>query len=172
MSNRLSPEELPPGFQKGDFVPLDPIHFRNAYATYMQALVGMLPPDADFPTHIQDAKTGEATPMPDTPENRAMYAAAKRFEDPAQRVSFLFRLFNVMVPIAALDRKYAKYRNEEEGTMHMALIAAVAGMPCNGRLTKKVLRSRFDAAFRRALTAVETWDAWEEWKPDSSTSKH
>jgi hypothetical protein len=47
--------------------------------------------------------------------------------------------------------KYAKWRNDERQTMDFALLEAVATVPCNPRLTKKEVRTRFEKAFRVAF---------------------
>lgn len=141
--------ELPPGSQRGDFVALDALEFQKGYATLLHGLAGLLPRDPDFPTEYHDAITGKFHPLDDTPSNRAIYAAAKLFTDDARRISFLWRVENVM-PIAD-GPKYAKWRNDARQTMDFALLEAVATVPCNSRLTKKELRTRFEKSFRVAF---------------------
>ena len=57
------------------------------------------------------------------------------------------------MPIA-LTPKYAKYVNLAAGSFHIALLAAVAGVPFSARTTPKALRSAFDAELRRRLASV------------------
>jgi hypothetical protein len=152
MSELLPRDQFPPGLVRDNFVPLDAVEFRNGYATFVQGLVSMLPDDPSFPTGYQDAITGQATPLEDTPTNRATYAAAKRFTDDAKRVSFLWRLQNVM-PLAK-DKKYAKYRNDETGTMHIALLTAVAATPCSASTSRNVQRALLAASFQPVLTML------------------
>jgi hypothetical protein len=160
MSNLLPRDQYPPGIDKGNFVPLDAVEFRKAYATVVETVIGVLPPDPDFTTEYQDAISGEARRCEDTPINRGIFKASKLFDDDAKRISFMFR-FNKVMPIALEERKYAKYRNAEGSTMHLALLAAVAGMPfsqrttTNQRTTTKMLRATLDAAFRNALAVFE-----------------
>jgi hypothetical protein len=156
MSELLPRDQFPPGLDKDNFVPLDAVDFRNGYATFVQGLAGMLPDDPNFPAEYQDAVTGHATPLEDTPTKRATHGAAKRFTDDAKRVSFLWRLQNVM-PLAQ-DKKYAKYRNDETGTMHIALLTAVAATPCNARSTRKVQRALLAASFQAVLTMLREKD--------------
>jgi hypothetical protein len=69
---------------------------------------------------------------------------------------FMFRL-QALLPIA-IGPKYDKHRNDEAGTMHIALMTAVAYAPCSPRMTPKVLRASLDNAFRKILPAVEAAD--------------
>lgn len=149
MSKDVPLHQLPLGSQRGDFVPLDVMEFQKGYATLLHGLAGLLPRDPDFPTEYNDAITGKLQPLEDTPSSRAVYAAAKLFTDDARRTSFLWRVENVM-PIAD-SPKYAKWRNDARQTMDFALLEAVATVPCNPRLTKKELRTRFEKAFRIAF---------------------
>ena len=68
----------------------------------------------------------------------------------------MYRLQSVM-PIA-FDRKYDRYRNDEAGTMHLALWTTIACAPCSPRMTKKVLRASFDKTFREVLPKIEAAD--------------
>jgi hypothetical protein len=149
MSKDFPLDKLPPGSQTGDFVALDAVAFQKGYATLLHGLAGLLPRDPDFPTEYNDAITGKLQPLEDTPTTRAIYAAGKLFTDDARRISFLWRVENVM-PIAD-SPKYAKWRNDARQTMDFALLEAVATVPCNPRLTKKELRTRFEKAFRVAF---------------------
>jgi hypothetical protein len=146
-----APKHQPPGF-----VPLDAVEFRNGYAVFAQSLRGELPADPTFPTRAVDAATGKEIPLPDTPSTRAAYAASKRFTDDAKRASFLFRL-QMLMPLA-VDRRYSRYRNDQTGTMHIALITAVAAAPCTARMTRKELQASLEAAFRVSLPLVEVPD--------------
>ena len=122
-------DKLPPGSRKGDFVTLEVMEFQKGYATLLHGLAGLLPRDPDFPTEYNDAITGKLLPLEDTPTARAIYTAGKLFADDARRISFLWRVENVM-PIAS-SPKYAKWRNDERQTMDFALLEAVAVVPCN-----------------------------------------
>jgi hypothetical protein len=68
----------------------------------------------------------------------------------------MFRL-QALMPIA-MGPKYDKYRNDEAGTMHIALLSAIAYAPCSPRMTPKVLRASLDKAFREILPQVEALD--------------
>jgi hypothetical protein len=106
-----------------------------------------------IPTEYHDAVTGAAKPVEDTPFNRAWIAAGKLFADEAKRISFYQRVEKVM-PVAA-DKKYKKYVEREAGSLHIALLAAVAAVRFSFRTTPKALRAAFDAEFRHRLaTAV------------------
>jgi hypothetical protein len=157
MSKDVPLHQLPLGCQKGDFVALDTMEFQKGYATLLHGLAGLLPRDPDFPTEYNDAVTGKLQPLEDTPTSRAVHAAAKLFTDEARSISFLWRVENVM-PIAD-SPKYAKWRNDERQTMDFALLEAAAAVPCNPRLTKKELRTRFEKAFRAALAKHPTKSA-------------
>jgi hypothetical protein len=161
MSIHLPHDHAPPGLDMGSFVALDAVEFRNGYATFLQGLSGTLPHDPDFPKEYQEALSCEMRPLADTPLMRATYAASKRFTDEAKRLSFMFRLQLVM-PIAMGERKYAKYRNDEAGTMHLALMSAVAAMPFNVRHTRKALRTTLDAALRNILAAFKQLEKEEQ----------
>jgi hypothetical protein len=52
------PKHQPPGIDKGNFVPLDAVEFRNGYAVFVQSLHGELPADPTFPTTAVDPATG------------------------------------------------------------------------------------------------------------------
>jgi len=162
MSKLLPRSQFPAGLDKGDYVALTAEEFRAGYDTFSAGIAGELPVDPAFPTEYQDGRTGEATPLPDTPFNRAWYAASKLFTDEAKRVSFGARLERVM-PIA-LDRKYAKYVNRQAGSLHIALLLAVATVRFSSRTTAKALRSAFDMEVRRHVAAtidVDTTNATE-----------
>src|ERR1700716_1335236 len=111
----------------GEFVPLTVEEFRNGYATFSDGVDGKLPRDPDFPTEYHDAVTSAAKPVEDTPFNRAWIAAGTLFTDEAKRISFYQRVEKVM-PVAA-DKKYKKYFDREAGSLHIALLAAVAAVP-------------------------------------------
>ena len=145
----MNREIFTPGVHRGEFVSLSMEEMRVAYVTFVNALRGGHPPDASFPGVYVDANTGEAKPVQDTPSNRAWHATGKMFEDEAKRMSFYWRAEHVM-PIT-IDKRYAKYTDREAGSMHVALMSAVAMVPGNHRTTKKALRAAFDAEFRRQL---------------------
>ena len=149
MSSLLPRNEFPPGLDRGEFVALTVAAFMEACDLFGAVMAGELPPDPDFPSVYQDGNTCKAESMDDTPFNRAWYAAGKLFDDPARRVSFYSRASKVM-PIA-FGKKYAKYANEEVGTLHIALLSTVAALQFSQRTTLKALRSSFDAEFRRRL---------------------
>jgi hypothetical protein len=138
-----------PGVHRGEFVPLSLEEMRVAYETFLDALEGRHPQDPTFPPVYLDANTGETKPVQDTPSNRAWHATGKMFEDEAKRMSFYWRAEQVM-PIT-IDKRYAKYMDREAGSMHVALMSAVAMVRGNFRTPKKTLRAAFDAEFRRQL---------------------
>jgi hypothetical protein len=148
----LPRDQFPSGVNQGEFVPLTMEEFRHAYATFLDVLDGRRTADPNFPTVVQDAKTGEARQLEDTPFNRAWITAGKEFADEARRLSFYWRVEHVM-PIA-VNEKYAKYRDRRAGSMHIALLSAVARVPVSYRTTKKPLRAAFDAQFHRHLAVV------------------
>ena len=148
----------PPGVHRGEFVSLSMEEMRGAYVTFVNALRGDHPLDADFPGVYVDANTGETKPIQDMPSIRAWYATGKMFEDEAKRMSFYWRAEHVM-PITK-DKRYAKYMDPDAGWMHVALMSAVARVRGSDRTTKKALRTAFDAEFRRQLAnTVEPGDA-------------
>jgi hypothetical protein len=140
----------------GYFAPIDLVAFQTGVATYMTALREGVPPDPTFPDTAWDPVTRKVTPLQDNPFTRAAHAASKLFEDAAQRIGFMYRL-QALMPIA-FDRKYDQYRNDGAGTMHLALMTAIAYAPCSPRMTPKVLRASFDKAFREILPQVEAAD--------------
>jgi hypothetical protein len=88
----------------------------------------------------------------DTPINQAWVTAGKTIENPDKRLSYYKRLEMVM-PIIR-NKKYAEYIGWGQGTMHVALVVAIATVPFNIQTTPKALRAAFDAVFRRALAAA------------------
>jgi hypothetical protein len=145
-------EQFPHGLHKRDYVPLTLRELTAAYDTLRVGLAGELPHDPNFPTHYQHVVTGRATPLPDTPFNRAWYAAGKLFGDEAKRLSFYARVQEVM-PIA-LGRKYAKYIDRKEGSMDVALLGAVATVRFSSRTKPKALRAAFDAELKRQVIST------------------
>jgi hypothetical protein len=135
----------------GDFVPLGVMEFRRAYLLFQDGLDGLLPRDPDFPEFIQDAVTGEQKAFEDTPFNRAWHAVAKHFDDIPKRISFQYRVLNLM-PMVTKDRKYAKYLVNKRP--HIALLAAVASVPFSSRTTPKALRAASDREFRQRLAST------------------
>src|SRR5690348_3387106 len=85
-----------PGVRSGTLVPIEVDTFRRAYRTFVDALDSDPPRDPDFPTHIQDAATGEPAILEDTPFNRAWIAAARLFDDDGERISFQARVERVL----------------------------------------------------------------------------
>jgi hypothetical protein len=146
------PSSRDPGF----FSPIDLVNFHTGVATYMTALRNGVPPDPTFPETAFDPVTRKVTPLQDNPFTRAAHEASKLFEDDAERTGFMFRL-QALMPIA-MGPKYDKYRNDEAGTMHIALMTAMAYAPCSPRMTPKVLRASFDKAFQKILPQVEAAD--------------
>ena len=141
-----------PGLAKGDFVPLPVTQFQKAYVTVVRSVAGLLPPDPTFPSIIFDAVSGKPQPYPDTAMHRAWYAGGKLFTDEAERMSFYWRINSVM---KLTDQpKYRKYIDHETGTMHIALLVAVATVRFSRRTKAKALRATFDAEFRRRLAAT------------------
>jgi hypothetical protein len=157
----MSREKPTLGIDGGEFVPLTVEEFRRGYATFDAGMKGELPPDPDFPTEYRDAVTGNASPVPDTPFNRAWIAAGKTFTDAAKRISFYKRVEIVMALIK--DRKYSKYVGYGSNSLHIALLSAIATVPFSIRTTKKALRVAFDTEFRRYLAA--SVDPGEPGKP-------
>ena len=155
MSNLLPREQFPPGLDRGDFVPLSVMEFRNAYLLLQDGLDGLLPKDPDFPKFIQDAATGEPKAFEDTPFNRAWHAVAKHFDDITKRISFQYRVLHLM-PMVTRDRKYAKYLVNRKP--HIAMQAAIASVPFSLRTTTKALRAAFDREFRQRLASTVNAD--------------
>jgi hypothetical protein len=151
----MSRKPLPPD-PAGYFAQIDLRAFHTGVATYMTALREGVAPDPTFPDTAWDLVTRKVTPIQDNPSTRATHAASKLFDDAAQRIGFMYRLQSVM-PIA-FDRKYDRYRNDEAGTMHLALWTTIAYAPCSPRMTKKVLRASFDKTFREVLPKIEAAD--------------
>lgn len=123
---------------QADYVALSSGEFRAAYDTFSAGMAGKLPFDPSFPASL-----------PNTAFNRASYAAGKRLADEARRLSFGARIQRVL-PIA-LERKYAKYVNQEAGWFHLELLTAMATVRFSSKTTIKTLRVAFDAEFRRQL---------------------
>jgi hypothetical protein len=152
MSGRTHPGMASPGLAKGDFVPLPVTQFQKAYVTVVRSVAGLLPPDPTFPSIIFDAVSGKPQAYPDTAMHRAWYAGGKLFTDEAERMSFYWRINSVM---KLTDQpKYRKYIDHETGTMHIALLVAVATVRFSRRTKAKALRATFDAEFRRRLAAT------------------
>lgn len=132
---------FPPDLDAGsDYVALSSGELRAGYDTFSAGIAGKLPFDPTFPT-----------PLPDTPFNRAWYAADQRFADETKRISFGARIHRVI--LIALDRKYAKYVDHRTNWFHIALMTAVAAVRFSSRTTPKALRAAFDAEFRRQTAA-------------------
>ena len=133
-------------------MPLPVAKLQKAYVTVVQSLAGLLPADPTFPSIVFDAVSGKPQPFDDTPMNRAWYAGGKLFTDEAERLSFYWRVNSVM----GLTKrpKYRKYIDEQAGTMHIALLSAVATVRFSSRTKAKALRAAFDAEFRRYLMAM------------------
>jgi hypothetical protein len=112
------PSSRDPGF----FKPIDLVDFHTGVATYMTALRNGVPPDPTFPETAFDPVTRKVSPLQDNPFTRAAHEASKLFDDDAARTGFMFRL-QALMPIA-MGHKYNKYRNDEAGTMHIALMTA------------------------------------------------
>jgi hypothetical protein len=146
------PSSRDPGF----FSPIDVMDFRKGVAAYTTALREGVAPDPTFPKTSIDPVTRKVTPLQDNPFTRAAHEASRLFEDDAERTGFMFRL-QALMPIA-MAPKYDKYRDDEAGTMHIALVAAMASALCSPRMTPKVLRASFDKAFRVILPQVEAAD--------------
>jgi hypothetical protein len=146
------PSSRDPGFFKA----IDLVAFQTGVATYMTALREGVPPDPTFPETSFDPVTRKTWPLQDNPFTRAAHEASKLFDDDAERTGFMYRL-QALMPIA-LGPKYDKHRNDEAGTMHIALMTAIAYAPCSPRMTPKVLRASFDKAFREILPQVEALD--------------
>ena len=72
-----------PGLHGGNYVPLTVPEFQYAYAKFRAVLNSDKPGQPDFPKEYQDAVTGSVVPLPNTPFNRAWYAAGLTFEDDA-----------------------------------------------------------------------------------------
>lgn len=147
------PEHQPPGVLSGDYAPLTPEEFHEAYATFLHVDAGLLPCAPDFPTEIFDSLSQRAVPFPDTPTNRGWYTAGTLFDDDGKRVSFYWRASKV-IPLTR-DPKYRKYLSQNGFAMHQALIAAIAVVPGSHRTTPKALRAKFDAVFREQLSAID-----------------
>jgi hypothetical protein len=140
-----------PGLHGGDFVPLMVEEFQNAYSTFFAVISGELPGDPVSKEYF-DAPSGETNAIEDTPINQAWVTAGKTIEDPDKRLSFYKRLEMVM-PIIR-DKKYAEYNGWGQGTMHAALVVAIATVPFSIQTTPKALHAAFDAVYRQALAAA------------------
>lgn len=145
-------DEFPVGTTKGDFVPLSMEEFRHAYATFDAILSGRRTIGVEFLDLVQDAKTGDAVRLEDTPFNRAWITAGMEFADEAKRVSFYWRVERVL-PLA-VEEQYDKYRDRKAASMHIALMMAVARVPGSYRTTTKTLRASLEALFHRYLAVV------------------
>jgi len=145
--------EFPIGCAQGDFVPLSMEEFRHAYATFDAVLAGRRTVGVQYLDLIQDAKTGDAVRLEDTPFNRAWITAGMEFSDEAKRISFYWRVERVL-PLAA-EEQYAKYRNRAAASMHIALVSAIARVPGSYRTTTKTLRASLEALFLRNRAVVE-----------------
>ena len=152
MSARLPRDQFPSGIDQGDYVTLSLDEFRHGYDVFSAGIEGSLPPDPMFPAVYQDARTGEPMPMEDMPFSRVWFASGKLFSDVAKRISFYARVTHVMD--IALARKYSKYVNRRAGSLHVALLGAVAGVRFSSRTTPKALREAFDAELRHRVAAT------------------
>jgi hypothetical protein len=157
MSAKNPNGELPPGLALGEYEPLAVGEFKNAYATMVHVMAGKLPVAEGFEPGPQTVPGLGTFEVEDTPFNRAMHTAADLFTDAAKRQSFHWRVVVVM-PIAEA-RKYRKFRNDDTGSMHIALLTAVCQVRGSRRTTRKALRAPFDVVFRTALKAAKDWAA-------------
>ena len=114
----LPRDEFSPGLGEGVFVPLTVSEFSEAYDAFGSTVADDLSPDPDFPTMYQDGRTGNATPLEDTPFNRAWYAAGKLFDDPVRRVSFYNRASTVM--LIPLGKKKRQVRDSKRAPAYRA----------------------------------------------------
>ncbi|MBN9488256.1 MAG: hypothetical protein J0H44_13555 [Alphaproteobacteria bacterium] len=148
-------DEFPVGVNEGDFPPLSMEEFRHAYATFDAVLSGRR--EAPYLDLIQDSKTGDAVRLEDTLFNRAWIAAGMEFTDEAKRVSFYWRVEQVIG--LAVAPEYAAYRNRQAGSMHIALVSAIARVPGSYRTPPADLRAALDKLFRRNLAIMTPGDA-------------
>jgi hypothetical protein len=138
-------DELPPGMIAGEYVQLDVDLFLKAYATLLHVIAGTLPCADGFTPSPQIVEGLPTIEVEDTPFNRGMHTAASLFPDAASRQSFMWRAFVVMD--IARDKKYRKYRNDDAGSMHIALTSTVAMVRGSERTAKRDLRgSAFPAS--------------------------
>jgi hypothetical protein len=157
MSAKNPNGELPPDILSGEYVTLEVGEFRNAYATMLHVMAGKLPVAQGFEPSSRTLPGLGTLEVEDTLFNRAMHTAADLFTDAAKRQSFRWRVVVVM-PIAE-DRKYRKFRSDDTGSLHIALLTAVCQVRGSRRTTRKALLAPFDVVFRAALKAVEDWAA-------------
>lgn len=130
------------------FVPLPVETFRRAYAVFSAAVRGELPPAHDLPAEVLDAATGQPARVKDTPFNRGWMASARLFDDEAQRISFGKRV-ELMHKI--IKGEYRKHVNFEAGSIHVALLGAIAQVPFSARTNPKAMRAGFAAEFRKQM---------------------
>src|SRR5438309_2155146 len=138
MSALLPRSRFPPDLDtRSDYVALSSGELRAGYDTFSAGIAGKLPFDPTYPAPL----------LPDTPFNRAWYAAHQLFADEAKQISFGARIHRV-IPIA-LDQKYAKYVDRRTNWFHLTLMTAMATVRFSSRTTPKALRAAFDAELRR-----------------------
>src|SRR6266404_5362834 len=146
MSANKPKDELPPGMIAGEYVQIKVEAFLKAYATLLHVMAGTLPCADGFTPGPQVVEGLPTVIVEDTPFNRGLHTAARLFSDAADRQSFMWRA--VVVMDIARDKKYRKYRNDDAGSMHIALSTTVAMVRGSERTTKKALRASFDIVFR------------------------
>jgi hypothetical protein len=145
MSANKPKDELPPGMVAGEYVQLDVEAFLKAYATLLHVMAGKLPCADGFTPGPQVVEGLPTVIVENTPFNRGLHTAAGLFADAASRQSFMWRA--VVVMGIARDRKYRKYRNDDAGSMHIALTSTVAMVRGSERTAKRDLRgSAFPAS--------------------------
>jgi hypothetical protein len=147
--------DLIPGLVTGEYVPLGVEEFNKAFANFLHVMAGLQPEDEGFEPGPQELPDGGTIMVEDTPFNRAMHTAAGLLPDLAKRQSFLWRVAIVLG--IARDKKYAKYRNDDALSMHLALLTTICMVRGSQRTPKKALRANFDIMFRAVLKETEAW---------------
>jgi len=150
MSTDCPKDELPPGMIAGEYVQLEVGEFQKAYATMLHVVAGKLPTSEGFEPGPQTVPGLGTFEVEDTPYNRGMHTGASLFSDAAKRQSFHWRA--VVVMGVAGDKKYRKYRKDETGTMHIALLTTVCMVRGSSRTPKKAY-----IIFRQVLKAAKDW---------------
>jgi hypothetical protein len=148
------PIELP-GVVSGEYVELDVDLFLKAFSTIVLVMTGEMPCAEGFiPGPLAVVEGLPTLVVEDTPFTRGTHTAISLFPHVAQRLSFLWRA--VVVMDIAMDKKYSSYRNDNDGTMHIALATAVATVRGSERTTEDELRASFDRMFRTLLETTRS----------------
>lgn len=141
----------PPGIGPGTYLPLTLDEMSNGFGVLLEELHRPAA-DGSGPSTYLNAETLGPAQAEDTPFNRAWLAVARTIEDEDRRISLLKRLEAGILLLD--DPRYAKYADVGQGTMHIALLAAIANVPFSIRTTRKAFRAAFDAELKRRLAST------------------